>query len=105
MQPVLDRAHFNHMTGFDRDLQREIIVLFEGQVESWRAALAGGGEWRSPVHTMKGSARGIGLGQLTAACEAAERAFAAEIPGCLTEVSAALDQALSALAEFAAEDA
>ena len=59
---VLDRAHFDHMTGADRALQLEVLGLFRMQVEGWtrrvRRQRAG---WRDAVHTLKGSARGIGL--------------------------------------------
>ncbi len=71
---VLDRAHFDHMTGGDRTLQIEVLELFRGQVANWRAHLASGEGWREAAHTLKGSARGIGLNALAAACEAAETA-------------------------------
>lgn len=96
---VLDRAHFDHMTGADRALQLEILDLFKGQVAGWRAAFAAEQDWRTAVHTAKGSARGIGLNALAAACEAAE------VDGDLTRVSAALEEALVALEQFAAEPA
>jgi HPt (histidine-containing phosphotransfer) domain-containing protein len=94
---VLDRAHFDHMTAADRALQAEIIGLFRMQAEVWREGLAR--RDRDTLHTLKGSARGIGLHALAAACEAAE---AGSERG-LTEVLAALDQALAALEHFAAE--
>jgi HPt (histidine-containing phosphotransfer) domain-containing protein len=102
---VLDRAHFDHMTGADRALQLEVLGLFRGQVEGWRAAFAGAGDWRSAVHTMKGSARGIGLNALAEACEAAENAAESERTDALESVRAALLEALSALEQFAAESA
>ena len=43
---VLDRAHFDHMTGADRALQLEVLGLFRMQVEGWRAAF-GGQQWLS----------------------------------------------------------
>jgi HPt (histidine-containing phosphotransfer) domain-containing protein len=100
---VLDRVHFDHMTGADRALQIEVLGLFRGQVEGWSAAMASAQGWRDAVHTLKGSARGIGLDVLAAACEAAETAEDAETG--LAGVRVALSEALGALEQFAAEAA
>jgi HPt (histidine-containing phosphotransfer) domain-containing protein len=100
---VLDRVHFDHMTGADRALQIEVLKLFRGQVEGWSAAMASAQGWRDAVHTLKGSARGIGLNVLAAACEAAETAEDAETG--LAGVRVALSEALGALEQFAAEAA
>jgi HPt (histidine-containing phosphotransfer) domain-containing protein len=101
---VLDRAHFDHMTGADRALQTEVIGLFRMQVEEWLAACDAEG-WRMAVHTLKGSARGIGLTALAAACEEAEGASDAGRPAALAAVRAKLGEALAALDQFAAEAA
>lgn len=105
MDSVLDRAHFDHMTGADRALQREVLGLFRMQVEGWTNAFASGAGWREAVHTMKGSARGIGFTALAAACEAAERVDEAARDAALARVSQALSEALTALEQFAAEAA
>lgn len=102
---VLDRAHFDHMTGADRALQLEVLGLFRMQVEGWRGAFEDAQGWRDAVHTLKGSARGIGLNALAAACEAAERAPEEERAAALQCVSAALEEALAALDQFAADAA
>jgi HPt (histidine-containing phosphotransfer) domain-containing protein len=90
---VFDRAHFAHMTGADAALQAEVAALFRAQVEEWRDGLARLD--RDTVHTLKGSARGIGLEALAAACEAAEKN-----PDAAGALAAALDEALAALAAF-----
>jgi HPt (histidine-containing phosphotransfer) domain-containing protein len=100
---ILDRAHFDHMTGADRALQIEVLGLFRTQVEGWSAAMASAAGWREAVHTLKGSARGIGLNALAAACEAAETAEDNEEG--LAGVRVALREALGALEQFAAEAA
>lgn len=100
---VLDRVHFDHMTGADRALQVEVLGLFRMQVEGWSAAMASASGWREAVHTLKGSARGIGLNALAAACEAAETAEESE--AALASVRLALNEALSAMEQFAAEAA
>lgn len=102
---VLDRAHFDHMTGADRALQLEVLGLFRMQVGGWRAAFGAGPGWRDAVHTMKGSARGIGLMALAAACEAAEAAPDGAQTAPLQQVGAALEEALAALEQFAAAQA
>jgi HPt (histidine-containing phosphotransfer) domain-containing protein len=94
---VLDRAHFDHMTGADRALQSEIVDLFRMQVEAWTAACEGGEGWRAGVHTLKGSARGIGLAALAEACEAAEASREDERDAALARVRSALAEALAAL--------
>lgn len=96
---ILDRAHFDHMTGADRPLQIEVLGLFRMQVEGWSAAMASVGGWREAVHTLKGSARGIGFNALAEACEAAETAEDSEAG--LVAVRAALNEALDALEQFA----
>ena len=49
---ILDRAHFDHMTGADRALQIEVLGLFRTQVEGWSAAMASAAGWREAVHTL-----------------------------------------------------
>jgi HPt (histidine-containing phosphotransfer) domain-containing protein len=102
---VLDRAHFDHMTGADRALQLEVLGLFRMQIDAWRAAFGAGESWRDAVHTMKGSARGIGLMALAEACESAEQAADADRADALQSVQAHLQDALAALEQFAAEAA
>ena len=100
---VLDRAHFEHMTGGDCALQAEVIGLFRAQADGWRTKLNETADWRGAAHTLKGSARGIGLAPLAAACEAAEAASEADAPAALERVRAELEQALSALDQFVAD--
>lgn len=101
----LDRAHFDIMTGSDRALQLEVVGLFRSQVDTLRAALGEASLWRDAVHTLKGSARGIGLGELAAACEAAEAAAPESRVAALARVDAALAAALAALDQFVADAA
>ncbi|MBC7767186.1 MAG: Hpt domain-containing protein [Phycisphaerales bacterium] len=102
---ILDRAHFDMMTGADRALQLEVLGLFRDQVGGWTGAFAHDTDWRTAVHTLKGSARGIGLAALAGICERAEAAPEAERAAALAEVRAALDEALAVLEQFAAEAA
>jgi HPt (histidine-containing phosphotransfer) domain-containing protein len=106
---VFDRAHYANMTGDDHALQLEIIGLFRGQVAAWLGVLAPqapGEDWRAAVHTLKGSARGIGLWALAEACETAEAATErAGIAEALTQLRVSLAAALEALDAFASKSA
>lgn len=104
--PILDIEHFRHMTGDDAGLQAEIVQLFRGQALLWRRLIVPDAPmhtWRDAVHTLKGSARGLGLWHLAEACEAAEEATRASHPDSktinreLAFVQAALSDALDAL--------
>lgn len=106
MAAILDVDHFQHMTGGDRALQAEIVVLFRGQAQIWRRLIipdAPVHTWRDAVHTLKGSARGLGLWRLAEACETAEAATKACAPDSrliaqeLAVVQGALIEALDAL--------
>jgi len=104
---LLDIDHFRHMTGDDADLQAEIANLFRAQAEIWARLLnvdAPIQTWTDAAHTLKGSARGIGLWTLADACEVAEAVGKADsynraaAAAALAEVRAALVTALRALA-------
>lgn len=101
----LDRAHFDMMTGGDVGLQHEVVQLFRVQVQSWTDVLTAEADWRRAAHTMKGSARGIGLWPLAQACEAAERAEGAAVAPALDALRLALDAALEALDALTREHA
>jgi HPt (histidine-containing phosphotransfer) domain-containing protein len=103
--PVFDRAHFDHMAAGDRALQAEVLELFRGQIEQWLHRLSAGEDWRDAAHMLKGSARGIGLTRLAAACEAAEHADAASTAAAIAAIRAALAEALPELERFAADAA
>lgn len=105
MSQRFDQAHFDHMTGGDAALQREIALLFRAQIAAWTQLLQAGANWREAVHTMKGSARGIGLWQLAEACELAERVTdgdAAALDAAFAAVRSELDASLAALEHSAA---
>jgi HPt (histidine-containing phosphotransfer) domain-containing protein len=97
---VFDRAHFDAMTGGDRALQVEVIGLFRDQVGAWEQALFDDARRRDAAHTIKGSARGLGLWALARACEAAEIANGAGADEARAAVVSALHEALAALAAY-----
>lgn len=72
---IFDRQHFAHMTGGDDALQVEIVQIFRVQAALWGRLLIPDAPtpiWRDAAHTVKGSARGLGLWALADACEHAE---------------------------------
>lgn len=106
MSAILDADHFRHMTGDDKALQAEIVALFRAQAQLWRRLIVPDAPmhtWRDALHTLKGSARGLGLWRLADACEGAERATEECGPDSrlisreLAHVQGALAEALDAL--------
>src|SRR5262250_268834 len=71
---VIDRDHLARMTFGDRNLERELLQLFDRQAE----LLVGRMRVSEPAavvtlaHTLKGSAVGIGAGRVACAAESAE---------------------------------
>jgi HPt (histidine-containing phosphotransfer) domain-containing protein len=80
---MLDRAHLHRMTMGDEDLAREVLGLFRSQTEMWLRLIQPAVEtkdWAAAVHTIKGSARGVGAWQLAQVCDAAEAEARAKGP-------------------------
>ncbi|GGK43043.1 Hpt domain-containing protein [Salinarimonas ramus] len=91
---LLDRAHLDAQTFGDADLAREVLGLFEGQLERLPPIIAGEGEAKARIdaaHTLKGSARGVGAARIAACAEACEHALRAGAP--IAAEVAALDEA------------
>jgi HPt (histidine-containing phosphotransfer) domain-containing protein len=101
MAALFDTSHFKMMTGDDQALQAEIAGLFRGQAERWMGVLVPETPaqlCRDTAHTLKGSARGIGLWALADACAEAEaRAGQAGASEALRVVREALAEGLEAL--------
>ena len=109
---TFDRQHFAMMTGDDAALQAEIVAIFRVQAALWGRLLIPDAPtciWTDAAHTVKGSAKGLGLWRLAEACEDAEslgRAGAVEgapVKAVLSRVRHALDEALQALESDVAE--
>lgn len=105
-RPDFDVEHFRSMTGDDHSLQLELVEMFSAQAVLWRRLLvvdAPVPTWRDAAHTLKGSARGLGLWRLADACAEAEamaRTGAKEGPKVarvLDRVRSTLDEAIDAL--------
>ncbi|HEY8564052.1 MAG TPA: Hpt domain-containing protein [Beijerinckiaceae bacterium] len=79
-QRVLDLVHLARQTFGDRELERELIMLFEQQCLRLLPVLAGEGPCRErgdAAHTLKGAARAVGAWRLAAVADALEAALAA----------------------------
>jgi chemotaxis protein histidine kinase CheA len=109
---IFDRPHFAMMTGGDAELQAEIVEIFRVQAQLWARLLIPDAPtpiWRDAAHTVKGSARGLGLWALAEACEHAEdlgKAGAVEgamVQSALGRVRARLDEALEEIAAVTRE--
>ncbi|MPZ57964.1 MAG: Hpt domain-containing protein [Rhizobiales bacterium] len=79
---VLDVGHLSRMTLGDRNLEREVLQLFDQQTAMLAERLRGASATvaASCAHTLKGSARGIGAWELARSAEQVERAVAAGAP-------------------------
>ena len=102
---AIDRGHLTRMTFGDRSLEQEVLQLFDRQaslliarMRSGDGALVG-----ALAHTLKGSAAGIGAGQVARAAAEAERAAAdapAELSATIDRLALAVDEARALIAEL-----
>ena len=101
-EPPIDLTHLFRMTLGDHSLEREVLALFDRQIDmliermgevdpSCVGALA---------HTLKGSARGVGAWPMARAAEAVEAAPAAELAPAVAALAAAAGEARAAIAEI-----
>jgi HPt (histidine-containing phosphotransfer) domain-containing protein len=103
IEPTLDLEHLGRMTLGDRNLEREVLQLFDRQTAMLAERLHGASAAvaASCAHTLKGSARGIGAWPLARASEQVERAVAAgeaELTAALKQLAGAVDETRNAIA-------
>ena len=103
---AVDFGYLEAYAGGDLGVVEEVLALFREQAQMWMRLLDPGSQgqgWRDAVHTLKGSARGIGANALGQTCEAAERALPdGEIRG-LERVRDDLDLVLADIAAYTHE--
>ena len=103
--PVIDQGHLKRMTFGDSSLEREVLQLFDRQAEILIARMRASdpAAVAALAHTLKGSASGIGAGNVAHAAEAAELAAErspAEIGAALAGLANAVDETRALIAEL-----
>jgi HPt (histidine-containing phosphotransfer) domain-containing protein len=103
--PAIDRGQLARVTFGDRNLEHEVLTLFDRQsgllLERMRAG--NGAAIGALAHTMKGSAASIGAGMVAQAAEAAERAAlgsGGDVSAAIDCLAEAVDQARALIAEL-----
>ncbi|HZQ12724.1 MAG TPA: Hpt domain-containing protein [Pseudolabrys sp.] len=103
--PAIDRAHLGQMTFGDRGLERELLQLFDRQAAILMARMRSGepDAVATLAHTLKGSAVGIGAGEVARAAAALEcAANAADRGARLDALAAAIEAAQAEIAALLA---
>jgi HPt (histidine-containing phosphotransfer) domain-containing protein len=111
---AIDLVHLSRQTLGDRDLEVELLSLFEKQAAQVIQRLkqaSGNGErrWKHDLaHTLKGSARAVGAGRVASVAQAYEEVLfsaAAEpdIARVLTELERCVEEARAAALDFLAD--
>ena len=105
-EPVIDLAHLSTMTLGERDLEREVLELFDRHSEMLMARMAS----EPPrvvaalAHTLSGSARGIGAWRVAAAAITVERmatrSGAVMLTGAMDRLTAAVAEARTAVGDI-----
>ncbi|PZU91738.1 MAG: phosphorelay protein [Chelatococcus sp.] len=78
-QQVIDLAHLSRQTAGDRDLERELLLLFVQQCARQLRTIHHSAEMRQRMdaaHTLKGAALAIGAWQVADAADVIERRLA-----------------------------
>ncbi len=99
-EPPIDRAHLSRMTLGDDALEREVLALFERQIDLLMARMTGAdpAAVAALAHTLKGSARGVGAWSIARAAEAVETALPGDRAAAVAALAAAADETRSAIA-------
>ncbi|QBX38006.1 Hpt domain-containing protein [Brevundimonas sp. S30B] len=88
-------------TGGDDAVSEEVLDLFVEQAALWSRLLRPEIEgWRDAVHTLKGTAGGVGARRLALLCAEAESAPSTMAPAALDRVQGALDEVLADIAAY-----
>lgn len=97
-RPVLDGEHLSRQTFGDRDLERELLALFEQQCLRLLPILAGADrpvERGDAAHALKGAAGAVGAFRIAGLAAALERALdEGRAPRTVTRLLATLDAAI-----------
>jgi HPt (histidine-containing phosphotransfer) domain-containing protein len=99
---AIDRTHLAQVTLCNRNLEREILTLFDRQAALLMARIRSGTPSMAAglVHTLKGSGASIGAGSVVRAAEAVERAAsknASDYEPAVGHLADAVDEARAAI--------
>jgi HPt (histidine-containing phosphotransfer) domain-containing protein len=99
---AIDVEHLARMTLGERSLEREVLALFDRQAEMLLPRIRRGepAVASASVHTLKGSATGIGAFKVARAVEQLERARDAEITAAVDTLAAMLEEAKAEIARL-----
>ncbi len=104
-RPPIDLVHLTRMTFGERNLEREVLLLFVRQAEKLLIPLrtADSPMVATLAHTLKGSARGIGAWRAAQAAEAVEESASdgeARRSEAVQELEAAIQEASAFIGEL-----
>ncbi len=99
---AIDRGHLTRMTFGDRSLEREVLGLFDRQAELLLARMRSGDPqaMAALAHTLRGSASGIGAGNVARAAQAVEQAGPAERETAMAMLATTIVEARATIAEL-----
>jgi HPt (histidine-containing phosphotransfer) domain-containing protein len=108
---IIDLHHLRRMTLGDRGVEREVLMLFQGQITTAlaRLALADLSEIASIAHALKGAAGGVGSSKVAEAAGALEGALRDPLDGgslaaALARLTAAAVEAHTAIGTIVSRD-
>jgi HPt (histidine-containing phosphotransfer) domain-containing protein len=97
---IIDQDHLSRMTFGDARLEREVLEIFRRQATIMLSRIGGAepAAAAAAVHTLKGSARGIGAWRVARAAERLEHSGSeGERSGAIAELTAATMEARAAI--------
>jgi hypothetical protein len=99
---AIDLKHLFRMTLGDHGLEREVLALFDRQIDMLIARMSEADPScvGALAHTLKGSARGVGAWPMARAAEAVEVADPAELAPAVAALAAAACETRAAIAEI-----
>ena len=99
-EPPIDRTHLSRMALGDHALEREVLALFDRQIDLLveRISAADASDVMELAHTLKGSARGVGAWPMARAAEAVEAAPPAELAHAVAALAATAGETRAAIA-------
>ena len=99
---AIDTQHLSRMTLGELSLQREVMALFDRQADILLPRIRRGAPAvaAASVHTLKGSAAGIGAFRVARAAAAVEQAKDAAVAAAVDTLAAVLDEAKAEIARL-----